>query len=236
MTTSTTAALDTRPRRRAQTTAAPFVAAGAWYAIFIARASFRLRGQRTFTLFDDAMISMTYARNLAHGHGLVWNAGSHPVEGITNLLWTLVMVVPHALGFGDRWAPLVVQLLGVAILFACAAAARAVVRLAAPDAPNAQTIVTWSVLFCYPLVYWTLRGMKWDYEISILGDRPDLVAGLWRPTPDDRERIAGAGYEVVQLRREVAQQLDVDYERQTRFLARRDSAAVDWAALEVVDD
>jgi hypothetical protein len=75
---------------------------------------------------------------------------------------------------------------------------------------------------------------KWDYEISIVGDRPDIVAGLWRPTPEDRERIADAGYEVVQLRRAAADQLNVDYERQTQFLARRDSAEVDWSALEVV--
>jgi hypothetical protein len=146
--------------RRADFTATPFVAAAAWYAVFIARASFTVRGRRTFTLFDDAMISMTYGRNLAHGRGLVWNAGGVPVEGITNLMWTLVMVVPHALGFGDRSAALVIQLIGVAILFGCAIAARAVVRLAAPDAPRARTIVTWAVLFCYPLVYWTLRGME----------------------------------------------------------------------------
>ncbi len=30
---------------------------------------------------DAAMISMRYARNLVHGHGLVWNLGGTRVEG-----------------------------------------------------------------------------------------------------------------------------------------------------------
>jgi hypothetical protein len=45
-------------------------------------------------LDDDMMITLRYAQNLAAGHGLVWNAGER-VEGITNLLWALVLAVPH---------------------------------------------------------------------------------------------------------------------------------------------
>ncbi|MBD3346495.1 MAG: hypothetical protein GF401_15685 [Chitinivibrionales bacterium] len=47
---------------------------------------------------DDAFISFRYARNLAEGHGLVWNPGEKPVEGYTNFLWTVIMVVPHVIG------------------------------------------------------------------------------------------------------------------------------------------
>ena len=43
---------------------------------------------------DDAYISFRYARNLADGLGLVWNAGER-VEGYTNFLWTL-MLAPAA--------------------------------------------------------------------------------------------------------------------------------------------
>ena len=66
-------------------------------AIFIYHTSFVVSGVRYFCLLDDAMISMTYARNLAAGHGLVWNAGEPPIEGITNLLWTLYMTLFHLL-------------------------------------------------------------------------------------------------------------------------------------------
>ena len=41
-------------------------------------------------LCDDAFISFRYARNLAQGHGLIYNLGEQPpVEGFTNLLWVL---------------------------------------------------------------------------------------------------------------------------------------------------
>ena len=39
---------------------------------------------------DDAYISFRYARNFAHGMGLVWNPGDH-VEGYTNFLWVLIL-------------------------------------------------------------------------------------------------------------------------------------------------
>lgn len=53
-------------------------------------------GQRTFLLFDDAMICMRYAYNFAHGNGLVWNPGEF-VQGYTNLGWVLVMAAVHFL-------------------------------------------------------------------------------------------------------------------------------------------
>jgi len=85
---------------------------------------------------DDAAISYRYARNLAHGLGLVFNPGfeGEPVEGFTNLLWVLwtapcfwlrldpvawsklwgllsgcgVLLLLGAIGRRDRlWAPLV---------------------------------------------------------------------------------------------------------------------------------
>jgi hypothetical protein len=46
---------------------------------------------------DDAFVSLRYARNLAHGAGLVYNAGER-VEGYTNFLWTLLLGLAAALG------------------------------------------------------------------------------------------------------------------------------------------
>ena len=40
---------------------------------------------------DDTFISMRYARNLALGHGLVFNYGDK-LEGYTNFLWVLLTV------------------------------------------------------------------------------------------------------------------------------------------------
>jgi arabinofuranosyltransferase len=49
---------------------------------------------------DDTFISLRYARNLADGHGLRFNYGENPpVEGFTNLLWTLLLVIPFSFHF-----------------------------------------------------------------------------------------------------------------------------------------
>src|SRR5215468_3827839 len=49
-------------------------------------------------LTDDGYISFRYARNLAHGHGLVFNPGHERVEGYTNLLWVLILAAGNLLG------------------------------------------------------------------------------------------------------------------------------------------
>src|SRR5262245_12947084 len=69
------------------------LAAAVFAAVFITRVAFVAGGETSFSLFDDAMISMRHAANLAEGHGLVCNAGETPVEGYTNLLWTLWMAL-----------------------------------------------------------------------------------------------------------------------------------------------
>lgn len=43
---------------------------------------------------DDAFISFRYAYHAAQGHGLVFNPGEK-VEGYTNFLWTLLLVLPE---------------------------------------------------------------------------------------------------------------------------------------------
>jgi len=87
-----------------------------WGGVFIARTSLVVEGERYFVLFDDAMISMAYARNVAAGLGPVWTPGNEPVEGFTNPLWTGLMVVVNALPVPLRSRPLGVQLAGLALL------------------------------------------------------------------------------------------------------------------------
>ncbi len=60
---------------------------------------------------EDAFISLRFARNLARGWGMVWNPGEAPVEGVTNLLWTLLAAGVERLGLDG---PGTMQLLGVA--------------------------------------------------------------------------------------------------------------------------
>ena len=140
--------------------AATLAAAATWYCAFIWRGSFVFDGKRYFTLFDDAMIAMRYANNLVGGHGLVWNPGESPrVEGYTNLLWTLLMAAYHALPIPEGWLPAVVAASGAVCVLVTAVLAERLVR-AAGGGSAAQWAATAATAFCYPLVYWSLRGME----------------------------------------------------------------------------
>lgn len=128
-------------------------------AAFIASTRFDVGGQTYFTLFDDAMVSMTYARNLAAGAGLVWNPGGPAVEGYTNLLWTLWMAVLHRAGAPESKVALLVMLSGLAVLVANLIVLWKLARLLSTSVTTARlTVLTTSL--CYPLIFWTLRGME----------------------------------------------------------------------------
>jgi arabinofuranosyltransferase len=63
---------------------------------------------------DDAYVSFRYARNLAHGAGLVFNPGDR-VEGMSNPLWTVVLALFTRMGLDTVWT-------AVTLSFACALA------------------------------------------------------------------------------------------------------------------
>ena len=86
-----------------------------WAIYFIYNSSYQASNKVLyFSLFDDAMISMRYGWNLAHGNGLVWNTGE-AVEGYTNLLMTLLMAAA-SLFLPKRLAVLAIQLTGIFFL------------------------------------------------------------------------------------------------------------------------
>lgn len=134
--------------------------AGMLYGVFIAQSAFRVDGRLAFSLFDDAMISMTYARNLADGSGLVWNAGEAPVEGYTNFLWTVWLAVLHLPPLADIHVSLLVMASGVALLVADALVVRAIAVRLAPETWWVAPLATALVALYYPIAYWTLRGME----------------------------------------------------------------------------
>jgi peptidoglycan/LPS O-acetylase OafA/YrhL len=130
-----------------------------FYVVFIFRTSFTVQGTRYFVLFEDAMISMRYSKHFAEGNGLTWNVGEPPIEGFTNLLWTLWMSVGHKLGLSESKVSLFIMLSGVAILLANGLVVSKIARKIS-DASWVPLAVLVAVLFDYPLVFWTLRGME----------------------------------------------------------------------------
>jgi len=113
------------------------------YAVYVStvvwRASAVIAGERYFSLGDDAMISMRYARNFVQGHGLVWNAGERPVEGYTNLLWVVVMAAIHALPLPVSKTSGAVKTLAAALLVANLFVTRRLAERAGPaPAPRSE--------------------------------------------------------------------------------------------------
>ena len=129
-------------------------------AIFIYRTSFVVDGQRYFSLFDDAMVSMQYARNLANGYGLVWNAGGARVEGFTNPLWVVLMSLVHLLPIGASKTSLVVQIVAAGFL---AANLYFVRRISLAISGGSEIVSLGAVVLTatyLPLNFWGLEGME----------------------------------------------------------------------------
>ena len=133
-------------------------------AAFTIRASFAPTGRGLrFTLFDDAMISMGYARTLVETGEWVWFPGADRVQGITNPLWTLYMALIHALGLEGSSAALAVSVTGIACLLSSGVVVGHLVQLGlATDRHSrwAAYVAGGTVPLTYPLVYWSLRGME----------------------------------------------------------------------------
>lgn len=151
------------PRRERVALAAVLAALAVWGGVFIARTSLVVEGERYFVLFDDAMISMAYARNVAAGLGPVWTPGNEPVEGFTNPLWTAFMVPVNALPLPLRHRSLVVQLAGLALLGLTVVRVRALLR--AHFGAARHGLAGWlpaavATAFHATLLYWSAIGME----------------------------------------------------------------------------
>jgi len=141
------------------------VAAFLTYAgLFVARTSFVVGGERYFSLFDDAMVSMRYARNFAEGYGLVWNPGGERVEGYTNPLWVLYMSLIHFFPVAPSKTSLFVQISAALFL----AANLYYTRRIALAISSGSRMVTWGAIALtatyLPINHWSLQGM----EVSVL--------------------------------------------------------------------
>lgn len=133
--------------------------------VFIMKASFLIDGLRYFTLFDDPMISMQYAKNLANGHGLVWNPGGPRVEGYTNFLWVVYMALWHLLSISSAKVSLPIQISGLLFTLGSLFLISKITR----DVSGRNGYVSIGAVLLTaaysPISFWALRGM----ETSVLG-------------------------------------------------------------------
>lgn len=139
--------------------------------VFIYQTFIDVNGQRYAVLFDDAMISMQYARNLANGDGAVFNAGGERVEGYSNPLWVGYMALIHLLPIPENWMGLPVQISGAIFLllnlFMVKKISAYFIESGTGDRSWGWLVVLLAVFltaFYYPLNQWALLGL----EVSIL--------------------------------------------------------------------
>lgn len=131
-----------------------------FYAVFIYRTSFSINGETYFTLIDDAMISMRYAKHLAQGYGFVWNIGEPPVQGFTNLGWTLYMAFLHLMPIAASRISLLVMITSVLLLLGITVISYKICKQLTPQSEFGPMIAATITAFYYPLVFWSLRGME----------------------------------------------------------------------------
>ncbi len=148
---------------------------------YIQASSFFIEDKTYYVLFDDAMISMRYAWNLAHGNGLVWNPGER-VEGFTNPLWVGFMALFHLFPIPPERISLYIQAAGALFL----AANLYFVKKIVEEFTESLLVMLAAVLITAsygPLNTWGLLGM----EVSLLA----LVtsAAVWMTLRTDPKRF-----------------------------------------------
>jgi hypothetical protein len=151
--------------RRARLTTIGLMLIGTLYAIyaaiFIWNTSFVVDDQRYFVLFDDAMVSMRYARNFAAGHGLVWNPDGAYVEGFTNPLWVAYMVLIHlVVPLPPEQISVAIQITGAVLLLANLWFVRQIADEIARGSPFVALSAVLLTAFYLPLNNWGLQGME----------------------------------------------------------------------------
>lgn len=118
-------------------------------------------GGRLFTLFDDAMISMVYARNLSEGQGLIWSPGHETIEGYTNFAWTLVMATTHTIfPLPDRFASVPIIVIGIAVILGLIWGVWKLALTLRPEDTTAALTAAWLMALAFPMYFWTIRGME----------------------------------------------------------------------------
>jgi hypothetical protein len=107
-------------------------------------------------LIDDAGISLTYARNLANGDGLVSQPGVKPVEGYSNPLWVFMLSSMGALGFNlpSTVKPLAISLtlISIVLLFFVS---RSILR-----SLSLASLVTGLLVVQPAFVIWSVSGLE----------------------------------------------------------------------------
>ncbi|MFA7326924.1 MAG: hypothetical protein WC121_09685 [Candidatus Kapaibacterium sp.] len=105
---------------------------------------------------DDSYITLRYAQRLIDGYGLTWNNGV-PVEGYSNLSWTLIMAGLGSLGMDMELAT---RLLGLALSIAIIGLLVYYIKTRYNGDPRIVAIVLAFFSICGIVSVWSIAGLE----------------------------------------------------------------------------
>jgi hypothetical protein len=126
---------------------------------------------------EDAFIALRFASNLAHGHGLVWNPGTPPVEGYTDFLWVMLLAGAIKIGLPPVGFA---QALSVAAGAGVIALTYRIGRTQFAWPPAAAMIPALLLAVCGPLATWSSSGMEQTLFTLLILAAADALARFWR--------------------------------------------------------
>ena len=145
---------------------------------------------------DDSFISFRYARNLAEGHGLVWNPGER-LESYSNFLWVIILSLAYSLGLNIVFTAKVLGILsGVGILILSYYLAH---ELGKPKVSPYLWIAPLLLAFNRDFLFWMGSGMETAfYALLILASVRRYFAEI---RTNDRKPISAVLFFLVAITR-----------------------------------
>lgn len=135
---------------------------------FIFKAGISISDGKQFTLSDDIMISMTYAKTFSNTGILNWYKGSEFVQGYTNFFWTLLMVIIHYFGFSGSINALIISLINLILVFFVSITTIDISNKINNKNVNLNLFLGFLIPFQYPLIFWSYRGFEITLYIYLL--------------------------------------------------------------------
>lgn len=130
------------------------------YSFFILSTRFIANNIVFFTLVDDAMISMRYAKHLSMGAGLVWNLGDAPIQGFSNLGLVLIMSLAHLFSLYESQISFFIMLFNASVLITSLFVIKKIINLLTNGDLFTEIMGISLMVFYYPLIFWSLRGLE----------------------------------------------------------------------------
>ncbi len=133
---------------------------------------------------DDAYISFRYARNLAQGHGLVFNPGFERVEGYTDFLWVVLLAGFDRMGIAPELSSRALSLASTLALWGLVAW----YALRNPPGPGRQGLLLVPALFLAAtrtVAVWSTGGLETRFFEAL------ILAGALRLVVEVKARIDG---------------------------------------------